>query len=89
MTAVFATPALLAYNLKVEQQIAPSTSLSIGYDGSHSYHQILNGDLNEPAYTVEANGTIYYPNTTKANTAVGQYNLVVGRRLRQLQRPHP
>ncbi|MGD0346047.1 MAG: carboxypeptidase-like regulatory domain-containing protein [Terracidiphilus sp.] len=65
-----ATPALLAYNLKIEQQIAPSTSLSVGYDGSHSYHQILNGDLNEPAYTVLANGTIYYLNTTKANTAV-------------------
>jgi hypothetical protein len=64
------TPTLLAYNLKIEQQIAPSTSLSIGYDGSHSYHQILNGDLNEPAYTVLANGAIYYPNTTKANTAV-------------------
>lgn len=64
------TPALLAYSLKVEQQIAPSTSLSIGYDGSHSYHQILNGDLNEPAYQVLANGRIYYPTTTKANPAV-------------------
>ena len=64
------TPALLAYNLKVEQQIAPSTSLSIGYDGSHSYHQVLNGDLNEPAYQVLANGRVYYPTTTKANPAV-------------------
>ena len=65
-----ATPTLLAYTLKIEQQIAPSTTLSVGYDGSHSYHQILNGDLNEPAYTMLANGTIYYPNTTKANPAV-------------------
>ena len=65
-----ATPTLLAYNLKVEQQIAPSTSLSVGYDGSHSYHQILNGDLNEPAYTVLTNGRIYYPTTTKLNPAV-------------------
>ena len=65
-----ATPTLLAYTLKIEQQIAPSTTLSVGYDGSHSYHQILNGDLNEPAYTVLANGTIYYPNTTRANPAV-------------------
>ena len=64
------TPTLLAYNLKIEQQIAPSTTISAGYNGSHSYHQILNGDLNEPAYTILGNGTIYYPTTTKANPAV-------------------
>lgn len=64
------TPTLLAYDLKVEQQLAPGTTLSVGYNGSHSYHQILNGDLNEPAYTIETNGTIYYPTTTKANPAV-------------------
>ena len=65
-----ATPTLLAYNLKIEQQIAKATSISVGYDGSHSYHQILNGDLNEPAFTVLGNGTIYYPTTSKANVAV-------------------
>ena len=83
-----ATPALLSYSLKIEQQIAPATSISVGYDGSHSYHQILNGDLNEPAYTILANGTVYYPTTTKANPAVanttswwaggsGNYNALV------------
>ena len=61
-----ATPSLLAYTLKIEQQIAKSTSLTVGYDGSHSSHQILSGDLNEPAFT-EANGTIFYPTTVKAN----------------------
>ena len=82
-----ATPALLAYSVKIEQQIAPATSLSLGYTGSHSYHQILNGDLNEPAFT-DVDGTIYYPNTTKANPAVanttswwsggsGSYNALV------------
>jgi hypothetical protein len=55
------TPALLAYDVKVEQQIAPSISISIGFTGSHSYHQILNGDLNEPAYMVLGSGRIYYP----------------------------
>ena len=62
-----ATPALLAYSFKLEQQLAPSTSFTIGYIGSHSYHQILSGDLNEPEYVVQPNGTIYYPTTTKAN----------------------
>ena len=61
-----ATPSLLAYTLKVEQQVARSTTLTVGYDGSHSSHQILSGDLNEPAFT-ETNGLIYYPTTTKAN----------------------
>ena len=64
------TPALLSYDIKIEQRLAPATSLSIAYSGSHSYHQILNGDLNEPAYTLLANGTVYYPTTTKANPAV-------------------
>jgi hypothetical protein len=83
-----ATPSLIAFSLKIEHQIAPATSISVGYDGSHSYHQILNGDLNEPAYNILANGTVYYPTTTKANTAVanttswwaegsGSYNALV------------
>jgi hypothetical protein len=83
-----ATPSLLSYSLKIEHQLARATSLTIGFNGSHSYHQILNGDLNEPAYTVQANGTIYYPTTTKANPAVanttswwaggtGNYNALV------------
>jgi hypothetical protein len=54
------TPTLLSYNLKVEQQLGRSSSLSISYNGSHGYHQILNGDLNEPAYQI-VNGSVYYP----------------------------
>jgi hypothetical protein len=65
-----ATPTLISYDLKVEQRLAPATALSIVYSGSHSYHQILNGDLNEPAYEVLSNGTLYYPTTTRANPAV-------------------
>jgi hypothetical protein len=61
------TPALLTYTLKIEQQILPKTIFTVGYVGSHRYHQILAGDLNEPAYTVLANNVIYYPTTTKAN----------------------
>ena len=83
-----ATPALLSYNLKIEQRLAPATAFSVAYSGSHSYHQILNGDLNEPVYTVLSDGTIYYPTTTKANPAVanttswwsggsGNYNALV------------
>jgi hypothetical protein len=64
------TPSVIAWTLRVEQQVAPSTSLTVGYAGSHGYHQILSEDLNEPASIVESNGTIYYPATTKANPAL-------------------
>ena len=75
-----ATPTVLTWTLKVEQQIAPATSLTVGYVGSHGYHQILSEDENEPASVICSastncpagvrNGTIYYPSTTKANPAV-------------------
>ena len=39
-----ATPTVLAWTFKIEQQIAPATSLTIGYVGSHGYHQILSED---------------------------------------------
>ena len=48
-----ATPAVLTWSLRVEQQILPHTSLTVGYVGSHSYHQILSEDLNEPVPTYE------------------------------------
>ena len=74
-----ATPTVLSWMLKLEQQLAPGTSLTIAYVGSHGYHQILSEDQNTPATvtcpapscssTLSA-GTIYYPKTTKANPAV-------------------
>jgi hypothetical protein len=73
------TPTVLAWTFKVEQQIAPATSLTIGYVGSHGYHQILSEDQNTPATVVcpaaacpanLAAGTVYYPTTTKANPKV-------------------
>lgn len=68
------TPTILSYTLKIEQQIAPNTSLSIGYVGSHGYHEMLSLDANEPFPTVcmatacpatLAPGTIYYPKNAK------------------------
>ncbi len=68
------TPTILSYSFKVEQQIAPNTSLGIGYVGSHGYHEMLSLDANEPFPTVcpaspcpagLASGTIYYPSGAK------------------------
>ncbi|MGB7355704.1 MAG: carboxypeptidase-like regulatory domain-containing protein, partial [Acidobacteriaceae bacterium] len=73
------TPSVAAWSAKIEQQIAPATSLTIGYEGSHGYHQILSEDENEPASVVCPNaacpaalpaGAIYYPTTTDANPAL-------------------
>ena len=73
------TPTVLAWTLRLEQQIAPETSLTVAYVGSHGYHQILSGDLNEPAFVVCSTGncparvsagSVYYPSTTKLNPAV-------------------
>jgi len=74
-----ATPTVLAWNVKVEQQVARNTSLAVAYVGSHGYHQILSEDQNEPASVVCPNaacpasvaaGTVFYPTTTKANPLV-------------------
>jgi hypothetical protein len=64
------TPTILSYTFKIEQTIAPDTSLGIGYVGSHGYHEALSVDANEPFPTIcpaspcpanLAAGTIYYP----------------------------
>jgi Carboxypeptidase regulatory-like domain len=72
------TPTVLSWTFKIEQQIARDTSLTVGYVGSHGYHQILSEDQNTPATVtcpascpaVLAPGTIYYPTTNKANPNV-------------------
>lgn len=67
------TPTILSYTLKVEQQIAPNTSLSVGYVGSHGYHEMLSLDANEPFPSIcstdcptgVAPGELYYPSGAK------------------------
>jgi hypothetical protein len=56
-----ATPAVLEWSLRIEQQIATNTSLTVGYVGSHSYHQILSEDMNEPVPMFLSDGSAYYP----------------------------
>jgi hypothetical protein len=71
-----ATPTVLAWTLKVEREIAPSTTLTVGYVGSHGYHQILSVDENTPAWVNcpaascpagVPEGSVYYPTSTLAN----------------------
>lgn len=46
------TPTLISYSLKVEEQLLPNTVLTVGYVGSHGYHEILSLDDNEPTPVV-------------------------------------
>jgi hypothetical protein len=56
-----ATPTVINWSLRVEQQVAPHTSLTVGYVASHSYHQILSVDMNEPVPTYLPDGSVFYP----------------------------
>ncbi|MGC1619496.1 MAG: carboxypeptidase-like regulatory domain-containing protein [Candidatus Acidiferrum sp.] len=42
------TPTLISWSLRVEQQISRNTSLTVGYVGSHGYHEMVGVDANEP-----------------------------------------
>ncbi len=80
------TPTVLEWSLRVEQEVAPHTSLTLGYVGSHSYHQILSEDMNEPVPTFNADGSVFYPagaqnanpelanSTSWVSQGVGLYN---------------
>jgi len=64
------TPTVESWSLKVEQQLSPNTSVSVGYSGSHAYHELLSLDANLPAATIcpaspcprgYPDGAFYYP----------------------------
>jgi hypothetical protein len=45
-------PTLISYSLRVEQTLTPNTSLTVGYVGSHGYHEIVGIDGNTPVPTI-------------------------------------
>jgi hypothetical protein len=45
------TPTLISWSLRVERQLSPNTALTLGYVGSHGYHEIVGVDANEPVPT--------------------------------------
>ncbi len=42
------TPTLLSWSLRVQRELTPNTVFTLGYIGSHGYHQIVSLDDNEP-----------------------------------------
>jgi Carboxypeptidase regulatory-like domain len=72
------TPTVETYTLKIEQEILPNASLSVGYVGSHGDHELLSIDANTPVPTVCPTscpagypaGIYYNPSSTLANPAL-------------------
>jgi Carboxypeptidase regulatory-like domain len=42
------SPTLISWSLRVQQEISPNTSLTVGYVGSHGYHELIGIDANDP-----------------------------------------
>ncbi len=74
------TPAVESWSFKIEQAISQTTSFSVGYAGSHGYHELLSLDANLPTATIcpaspcpagYPEGAVYYP----AGAALANPNL--------------
>ncbi len=72
-----ATPANVTYSISIQQAITPSTTLTVGYVGSHGYHELASIDANIPVPTYcpaspcpsgYPTGVVYFaPNAPLAN----------------------
>jgi len=65
------TPTLISWSLRVEQELMDNTALTVGYVGSHGYHEIIGIDANEPfpAICPAAPCPATYPSTFPAGIA--------------------
>ncbi len=46
------TPTLISWSLRVQRELSANTAVSVGYVGSHGYHEIIGLDANEPTPTI-------------------------------------
>jgi Carboxypeptidase regulatory-like domain len=42
------TPTLISWSLRVQRELSPNMSLTVGYVGSHGYHELIGVDANQP-----------------------------------------
>jgi hypothetical protein len=42
------SPTLISWSFRIEQQITANTALTVGYVGTHGYHELIGIDANEP-----------------------------------------
>jgi hypothetical protein len=74
-------PTLVSYSARVEHALSPKTSITVGYVGSHGYHQIIGADLNAPAPVVcpAAPCPATFPTTVDPTTGKLIYGALAGR----------
>ncbi|MGH9537983.1 MAG: carboxypeptidase regulatory-like domain-containing protein [Terriglobales bacterium] len=79
------TPTLISWSFRVQQEVTPNTSLTVGYVGSHGYHEIIGADGNEPFPTIcpaapcPANYPATFPGALKnAPVPAGSYYIPAG-----------
>ena len=79
-------PTLISYTLRMEQELTPNTTLTLGYVGSHGYHEIVGVDGNTPVPTIcpAAPCPATYPSTFPVGLAgtpvpAGSFYIPVGR----------
>jgi hypothetical protein len=60
------TPTVISYSLRIERELSPNTSLSVGYVGSHGYHELVGVDANAavPVVCPAAPCPATFPTTT-------------------------
>jgi hypothetical protein len=78
-------PTLISYSLRVEQALSRDTSLTVGYVGSHGYHELIGLDANTPVPTIcpSSSCPAVYPKTFPAPLAgtpvpAGSYYIPAG-----------
>jgi hypothetical protein len=42
------TPTLVSWSFRIQQELTPDTAFTVGYVGSHGYHELIGIDANEP-----------------------------------------
>ena len=42
------TPTLISWSLRIDRELSPNTAITVGYIGSHGYHELIGIDANEP-----------------------------------------
>jgi hypothetical protein len=65
------TPTLVSWSLRIERELSPNTALTVGYVGSHGYHELIGIDANEPTPVIcpASPCPAVYPSTFPAGLA--------------------
>ncbi|MBI4444793.1 MAG: TonB-dependent receptor [Acidobacteria bacterium] len=68
----FNYPYAMQYNLSIQRELTPGTTVTLAYAGLRGVHQIIQGDINQPISTIQ-DGKKFFPNgAARRNPAFGE-----------------